>query len=114
MNVFLQISSFLGDYSNALSRANALDAQIQSDASKISSNYAGLVALSVRQTFGAMEITVSKDASGQFDTSDIMSFLKGTFSSVCKFGSVYHISNCRDFERRGRSCGSRYVIPVLT
>ncbi|KAH9951659.1 DUF1793-domain-containing protein [Amylocystis lapponica] len=70
------ISSFLGEYGNALSRAQALDSQIDADASKISANYAAVVALSVRQVFGAIEITVSKDASGQFNMSDIMAFLK--------------------------------------
>jgi hypothetical protein len=56
----LQISDFLNDYTNALSRANTLDAQVQSDAGKISTNYAGLAALSLRQALGATEITVSK------------------------------------------------------
>ncbi|CCM03143.1 uncharacterized protein FIBRA_05265 [Fibroporia radiculosa] len=70
------ISEFLGDYNNALARANAFDAQVSADANKISSTYAGLVALSVRQVFGAIEITVSKTSSGQFNTSDIMTFLK--------------------------------------
>lgn len=70
------ITTFLGDYDNALTRATAFDAQVSADASSISSNYAGLVALSVRQGFGAIEITVSKDSSGEYNTSDIMTFLK--------------------------------------
>ncbi|KAH9844227.1 DUF1793-domain-containing protein [Rhodofomes roseus] len=70
------LSTFLGDYENALARANAFDAQISSDASSISSDYAEWVALSVRQAFGAIEFTISKDSSGNFNTSDILTFMK--------------------------------------
>ncbi|PCH41118.1 DUF1793-domain-containing protein [Wolfiporia cocos MD-104 SS10] len=70
------ISTFLGDYENAVARADAFDAKVQADASEISSTYAGLVALSVRQAFGGIEFTVSKDDTGAFNTSDIMTFLK--------------------------------------
>ncbi|KAJ3558367.1 hypothetical protein NM688_g972 [Phlebia brevispora] len=70
------ISSFLGDYSNALTRANAFDAKVQSDAFKISAEYAAVAALSVRQAFGATEITISKNSDGSFNTSDVMMFLK--------------------------------------
>lgn len=73
----MQISSFLGDYSNALSRAQTFDSKVQTDASAISADYASIVALSVRQAFGATEITVSKTTSGSFDTSDVMMFMKG-------------------------------------
>ncbi|TBU49426.1 hypothetical protein BD309DRAFT_76359 [Dichomitus squalens] len=70
------ISTFINDYANALARANAFDAKVKSDASKISSDYADIVALSVRQALGAIEITVSKDSTGKFNTSDITTFLK--------------------------------------
>jgi hypothetical protein len=73
----LQISDFVGDYSTALGRAQALDQKIQSDASAISSNYAGVVALSVRQAFGALELTLSKKSDGSWNTDDILMFLKG-------------------------------------
>lgn len=65
------------DYSNAVTRASAFDAQIQSDASNVSTNYADWVALSVRQAFGAIEFTISKDSSGNFNTSDVLVFMKG-------------------------------------
>lgn len=71
------ISSFLGDYANALSRGQALDSKIQSDASAISADYADVVALSVRQAIGATEITISKGGSGAFNTSDVLVFMKG-------------------------------------
>ncbi|KZT74313.1 DUF1793-domain-containing protein [Daedalea quercina L-15889] len=70
------LSTFLGDYEGALVRATAFDAQVKSDASSISSDYADWVALAVRQAFGAIEFTVSKDSSGNFNTSDIMVFMK--------------------------------------
>ncbi|KDQ64628.1 hypothetical protein JAAARDRAFT_201939 [Jaapia argillacea MUCL 33604] len=70
------ISFFLGDYANALSRANAFDSKIDSDASEISSDYASIVALSVRQAFGATEITISKNSDGTWNTSDVLMFMK--------------------------------------
>ena len=70
------ISTFIDNYANALARANAFDAKVKTDASKISSDYADIVALSVRQAFGSIEITVSKDSGGNFNTSDIMTFMK--------------------------------------
>ena len=71
-----QISTFINDYSNALARANVFDAKVKADASAISSDYADIVALSIRQTLGACEITVSKTSSGAFNTSDITTFMK--------------------------------------
>ncbi|KAI0661062.1 DUF1793-domain-containing protein [Cubamyces menziesii] len=70
------ISTFLNDYANALARANAFDAKVNADATRISSDYASIVALSVRQGFGATEITVSRTSSGGFNTSDILMFMK--------------------------------------
>ena len=68
---------FLDDYANALTRANAFDMQVQSDASNISDDYAAISALSVRQAFGATEITIGKTSDGSFNTSDVMMFMKG-------------------------------------
>ena len=55
---------------------------MNADASAISADYASIVALSVRQVFGAVELTVSKDSKGNFNTSDVLMFMKGTLSSV--------------------------------
>lgn len=74
-----QITSFLEDYPNALARANALDAQVNGDASRISADYASIVALSIRQALGAMEITVSKNSDGSWNTGDVLVFMKGAF-----------------------------------
>ncbi|EJF56480.1 hypothetical protein DICSQDRAFT_93645 [Dichomitus squalens LYAD-421 SS1] len=70
------IAAFLKDYNNAVARADAFDAQINNDARNISSDYASLVALSIRQTFGAIEITVGKKMDGTLDTSNILTFTK--------------------------------------
>lgn len=72
-----QISDFAGDYFAALGRAQAFDRKVQSDASAISSNYAAVVALSVRQAFGALELTLSKKSDGSWNADDILIFLKG-------------------------------------
>ncbi|KAG8808169.1 hypothetical protein FRC17_004075 [Serendipita sp. 399] len=70
------ISEFLNDYPNALSRANALDAKISADAAGVSSNYASIVALSIRQAFATFEITISKKSDGSWDLEDTLVFMK--------------------------------------
>lgn len=67
----------MGDYSNALVRAKAFDAKVNADATKISADYASIVALSIRQGFGAIKTTVSR-TSGGFNTSDVLVFMKGS------------------------------------
>ena len=52
------------------------DAQVKQDAGVISSDYVGLVELSIRQAFGAIEFTVSKNESG-YNVDDILVFMKG-------------------------------------
>ncbi|KAJ7590784.1 hypothetical protein C8J56DRAFT_933888 [Mycena floridula] len=61
------ISAFLNRYSTALAAANAFDAQVNADASKISADYASIVALSIRQSLSANEITISKTDCGWVD-----------------------------------------------
>jgi hypothetical protein len=70
------ISDFLPGYEDALTRAKAMDAQVNSDSTKISDDYAGIVDLSIRQTFGAIELTVSKTESGEIDPDDLLVFMK--------------------------------------
>ncbi|KAE9407196.1 DUF1793-domain-containing protein [Gymnopus androsaceus JB14] len=69
------ISDFLSDYSAALSRANSLDETLQAASASISSSYTDIVALSMRQTFGATELTIS-GSPGAWNTSDTLMFLK--------------------------------------
>ncbi|KAJ3498050.1 hypothetical protein NLJ89_g10269 [Agrocybe chaxingu] len=70
------ISSFLGDYNNALARAQAFDTKVQNDANKVSADYTGIVELSIRQAFGTIEFTISKNADGSFKADDILVFMK--------------------------------------
>ncbi|KAF8621663.1 hypothetical protein AX15_007677 [Amanita polypyramis BW_CC] len=70
------ILSFINDYTGALSRAQSFDAELRSSASTISSRYADIVALSLRQAFGAMEITISNDGGYSSNTNDVLVFLK--------------------------------------
>ncbi|KAK7060516.1 hypothetical protein VNI00_001281 [Paramarasmius palmivorus] len=70
------ISSFLGDFTNALTRANAFDSKLSTDANKISADYASIAALSVRQAFGATEVTISKNSDGSWNTNDVIVFMK--------------------------------------
>ncbi|KAJ6628763.1 hypothetical protein B0H10DRAFT_2209222 [Mycena sp. CBHHK59/15] len=76
-NTAAVISAFLGDFSCALARAQAFDAKVQSDATKISEDYAAVVALSIRQAFGATELTISKTSTeissdGNVNTVDVI------------------------------------------
>ncbi|KAF8827268.1 hypothetical protein HHX47_DHR5000700 [Lentinula edodes] len=75
------ITAFLSDYSEALSRAKALDEKLQTAASSISSDYADIVALSMRQTFGATELTIS-GSPGAWNTDDVLMFIKGNVNTV--------------------------------
>ncbi|KAF7299431.1 hypothetical protein MIND_00892900 [Mycena indigotica] len=70
------LTSFVNDFSAALTRANAFDAKVQADASKISADYAGVVALSIRQALATIEITTSKTAFGTYDPNDVIVFMK--------------------------------------
>ncbi|KAF8885606.1 hypothetical protein BD779DRAFT_1442269 [Infundibulicybe gibba] len=70
------ISAFIKDFPSARQRAIELDQRITSDALSISQDYADLVSLSVRQTVGGIDITASKGSDGQWNTSDVMMFMK--------------------------------------
>ncbi|KAK0206362.1 DUF1793-domain-containing protein, partial [Desarmillaria ectypa] len=70
------IEAFLQGYRDALSQASNFDSQVESDASAISEDYAGIVALSIRQAMGSMEVTISKNADGSWNTDDVLVFMK--------------------------------------
>ncbi|PBK76596.1 hypothetical protein ARMSODRAFT_948409 [Armillaria solidipes] len=74
------VDFFLSDFSNAKQRAINLDNKITSDARQISDNYADLVTLAARQAL-AVDITVSKDNEGQWNTSDVMTFMRDVGNS---------------------------------
>ena len=87
----------MNDYGNAVARANAFDAKVDSDATNISADYASVVALSIRQGFAATEITVSRNGDGGFNTSDVLMFMKGTFLSCLRhFRHGLNVMRSRD------------------
>jgi len=70
------IAFFMNDFSKATELAAAFDAKVKTDALKHGENYAYIVERSMRQTFGACELTVGKKADGSYDKTDVMYFQK--------------------------------------
>lgn len=70
---------FLDDFdTGALSSSVELDYQLQTDAGKISSDYADLIALVARQSVSAMDITIGQNSDGSWNTADIKVFMDNT------------------------------------
>ena len=67
-------------YHTALTIANAFDSKLNTDANKISADYAAVCALSVRQALAVTELTISKTSSGAWNTTDLIVFMKGVLS----------------------------------
>ncbi|KAJ3479292.1 hypothetical protein NLI96_g9165 [Meripilus lineatus] len=80
-NMDIIINNVLADFSNALSRAIELDKKLLTDASAISDHYANLVSLSVRQTIGSTELTISKGVDGGWNKTDFKISMKDVGSS---------------------------------
>ncbi|KAK7045322.1 hypothetical protein VNI00_007571 [Paramarasmius palmivorus] len=78
------IQAFLEDFPDAKSRAESLDDKILSEAKQVSPNYANLVSLSARQTFGGVETAVS-------DYGEALMFMKdvGTSGRVSPVETIY-------------------------
>ena len=72
----LQVKFVLDDFPRALSAAAELDTRIRSSGEAFSTEYADLLVLSVRQTFGTTDITIPPEHDGLWDTSDVKIFLK--------------------------------------
>ncbi|OJJ39889.1 hypothetical protein ASPWEDRAFT_49741 [Aspergillus wentii DTO 134E9] len=67
-------SHFLDDYAGAASESTALDNLIQTGGEDAyGSNYSGILALSLRQVFGGIEVTIPHDS---LDTSNPSAFIK--------------------------------------
>ncbi|KAF8508112.1 hypothetical protein JB92DRAFT_3121204 [Gautieria morchelliformis] len=76
------MAQFISDFSRAASAANSFDSNIRNAAMAVSSDYADLVDLSTRQVYGMIEITVGKDANGNWNTSDIQAFMNDAGGGV--------------------------------
>ncbi|OSD07070.1 hypothetical protein PYCCODRAFT_1464180 [Trametes coccinea BRFM310] len=70
------IETVTGSYPEILQRAIEFDEAIVGNASKISSQYADLVSLALRQTMGALDFTVSTNPDGTTNASDVRVFMK--------------------------------------
>jgi hypothetical protein len=74
------IDFLLGDYNNAVKRADALDARIRADAMAVSPNdneqYYNLVAMAAKQTVAAVDITYAYMEEGRSNKTDIKSFMR--------------------------------------
>ncbi|KAF8900337.1 hypothetical protein CPB85DRAFT_163127 [Mucidula mucida] len=75
-NVGDAVTAFVSDFDNARDRAVALDNKLMSAAKEISDEYATVMSVAARQAMAGVEITVSKDSDGNWNQSDIMSFMK--------------------------------------
>ena len=75
-NIVVQIVDFLNDFTNASSRAQELDQKILQDAASVSNMLGDLVSLSIAQVYGSTQLTIGTDASGNFNKSDVMMFVK--------------------------------------
>ena len=86
----LQAAAFLDDWSNALARATDFDKKLSSDALAVApqnSDYADILALSVRQLFGTIELTSGFDGI-TYVTTYIMVFMRGTWFISAKFPNL--------------------------
>jgi hypothetical protein len=71
-----QIHDFLNNFANASSTAQQLDSKILGDAATVSGALGDLVSLATAQVYGSIQLTVGFDASGNFNKSDVMAFMK--------------------------------------
>jgi hypothetical protein len=73
---------FINDFDNASQRAQALDQRILKDAASVSNLLGDLVSLAVPQVYGSAQITVGRDANGNFNKSDVMMFMKNVGGDI--------------------------------
>ncbi|KAI0958924.1 hypothetical protein AcV7_004605 [Taiwanofungus camphoratus] len=90
-NIQDAINAFASGFSDAQTRAEALDKQILTDAASISPDYGDLVSLAARQVFGGIDITVPMGSNGYGNTSDARIFMKdiGTSRRVSPVEGLY-------------------------
>lgn len=68
------VSHFLDDYEDALNESHQLDSKISSAAKDVAGQkYADIVTLSVRQAYGAIDVTIPNES---LDTTNVLAFIK--------------------------------------
>lgn len=70
------LDNALGEFNSILLNSIAIDNAVRADGLAISPEYPDILALSLRQAMASMEITISVGSDGQWNTSDVMSFMK--------------------------------------
>ncbi|KAJ7846926.1 hypothetical protein B0H13DRAFT_94469 [Mycena leptocephala] len=75
------IDAFVKDFPAARTRAIELDQKILNDAATVSDDYGDLVSLATRQAMAGIEITLSTQADGNLNLSDVQAFMKDVGNS---------------------------------
>ncbi|KAH9173560.1 hypothetical protein EDB89DRAFT_1850041 [Lactarius sanguifluus] len=70
------VVDFISDFANASSRAQKLDQKILQGAASFSGPLGDLVSLTTAEVYGNTQLTVATDASGEFNKSDVMAFMR--------------------------------------
>ncbi|KAH9071099.1 hypothetical protein EDB83DRAFT_2289828, partial [Lactarius deliciosus] len=70
------VVDFISDFANASSRAQKLDQKILQGATSFSGPLGDLVSLTTAGIYGNTQLTVATDASGEFNKSDVMAFMR--------------------------------------
>ncbi|KAH9035864.1 hypothetical protein EDB84DRAFT_1269293 [Lactarius hengduanensis] len=70
------VVDFISDFANASSRAQKLDQKILQGAASFSGPLGDLVSLMTAEIYGNTQLTVATDASGEFNKSDVMAFMR--------------------------------------
>jgi hypothetical protein len=72
------VNDVISNFSDALTRASALDANITNKANEIipGNEYSDLISLSMRQVLSNTELTIGEGSDGRLNASDVMLFLR--------------------------------------
>jgi hypothetical protein len=83
-HIVSQIVGFLDDFANASSRAQQLDQKILQGTPPVSELLGDLVSLATAQVYGSTQLTIGTDSKGNYNTSDVMMFMKNIGGSETK------------------------------
>ena len=72
----IQLKFVMDDFDRSLASAKTFDNNLIAEATNISSIYAGLLSATTRQSLSGLDVTISQNADGSFNTSDVKVFFK--------------------------------------
>ena len=107
--ILIQIVDFLNGFNNASKRAQVLDQKILHDAVSISDLLGDLVSLAVPQVYGSTQLTIGTNANGEYNSSDVMMFMKNVGGKIPKWAnpssfSIIHNSTEFGVVEPGKCC----------